>query len=128
MVQVGPECTAYRSRGRNKRVAARVRIGMEAIMFSKTIKLSAAAILCAIACGCGAEQPGAAIGETEDALYGPGDTGITVVRQLVNFNGSTAPKRGRLGLTAFTTAPQWYTVTLAPNGPASTACPPFAGG
>ena len=68
------------------------------------------------------------VAEEVNALYGQGDTVLTVVKQTINFNGETSPKYGKLGLTAYTVAPQTYTVTLAPNGPAATACPTFHGG
>lgn len=87
------------------------------------------AAFAASATGCGGD-----IGDLEsteqaaNALYGEGSSVLTVIKQNINFNGSTSPKFGTLGLTAYTTAPQWYTVTLAPNGPYQTACPPFSGG
>lgn len=93
-----------------------------------TLSSLALAALAASAAGCGGDIGLEPTEQSANAVYGEGSTVLTVVKQNINFNGSTAPKYGTIGLTAYTTAPQWYTVTLAPNGPYTTACPPFHGG
>jgi hypothetical protein len=93
------------------------------------VTLAALLSLAGMLSGCAATVEDAQDVEgTEEALYGAGDSVLTVVKQNIKFNGSTAPQFGMLGLTAFTTAPARYTVALAPNGPSATACPPFHGG
>jgi curli biogenesis system outer membrane secretion channel CsgG len=48
--------------------------------------------------GCAATVEGSdAVEETQAELYGAGDSVLTVVKQNIKFNGSTAPQYGVLG-------------------------------